>query len=81
MSLSFTNNGGDLSDFDAFFSDEQEAAMAAGGFTIVTAPKLVSYQIVGDASTKYAGSTFRIYLEVINSSGGNRKVVDNFVKQ
>jgi len=81
VSLSFTNDGGVLSDFDAFFSDDQEAAMIAGGFTIVTAPKLVSAQIVGDASTHYAGSTFRIYLEVINSSGGNRKVVDNFVKQ
>jgi hypothetical protein len=81
VSLSFRNNGGVLSDFDAFFDDVQEKAMTAALFTIVTAPKLVSYQVVGDASTHYAGTTVRIYLEVINSSGGNRKVVDEFVKQ
>lgn len=81
VSLGFTNNGGVLSDFSAFFNDDQASAMAFYGFTIVTGPKLVSYTIVGDASTHFAGSTFRTYLEVINSSGGNRKVVDEFVKQ
>jgi len=80
-SLSFTNNDGVLSDFTAFFNQTQLDAMTAGGFTIVSGPTLVSYQLVGDASTNYKGTTFRTYLEVINSSGGNRKVVDEFVKQ
>ncbi len=81
VSLSFTNNGGVLGDFDAYFSDVQQTAMEGALFTIVTAPKLVGYQLAGDASTHYAGTRFRIYLEVINSSGGNRKVIDEFVKQ
>ncbi len=81
ISLSFTNNGGVLSDFSVALNDVTTEGLAAGGFTIVTAPKLVSYQIVGDASTKYSGSTFRTYMEVLNSTGGNRKLVDNFVKQ
>jgi hypothetical protein len=81
ISLGFTNNGGVLSNFSAFFNQTQKDAMATYGFTIVNGPTLVSYTLVGNADTHYAGSTFRTYLEVINSSGGNRKVVDNFVKQ
>lgn len=81
VSLSFTNNAGVFSDFDAFFDDNQAAAMAYYGFTIITAPKLISYEVAGNASNHYAGTKFRIYLEVLNSSGGNRKVVDEFVKQ
>ncbi len=81
ISLSFTNDAGVLSDFTVSLNDATTQGLADGGFTVVTAPKLVSYQIVGDASTKYAGSTFRTYMEVLNSSGGNRKLVDNFVKQ
>ena len=34
-----------------------------------------------DASNHYAGSTFRTYMEVVNSTGGNRKLVDNFTKE
>lgn len=81
VSLSFTNNAGVFSDFNAFFNDAQLDAMAYYLFTINSGPTLVSAQIVGDASTHYAGTTFRIYLDVKNSSGGNRKVVDQFVKQ
>ena len=81
ISLSFTNDGGVFSNFSVSLNDATTQGLANGGFTVVTAPKLVSYQIVGDASTKYAGSTFRTYMEVLNSSGGNRKLVDNFVKQ
>ena len=81
VSLSFTNNGGALSDFNVFFDNDQLDALAYYGFTIITAPTLVSYQLVGDASTKYAGSTFRTFLVLQNSSGGIRMVVDNFVKQ
>jgi hypothetical protein len=81
ISLSFTNDGGVLSDFSVGFNAATLQGLADGGFTIVTAPKLVSYQIVGDASTKYSGSTFRTFMEVLNSSGGKRSLIDNFVKQ
>ena len=81
ISLSFTNTNGVLSDFATSFNSSTLAGLADGGFTIVTSPKLVSYQLVCDASTKYAGTTFRTYMVVINSSGGKRSVIDNFVKQ
>jgi hypothetical protein len=81
ISLSFTNNGGVLSDFSVSFNAATLQGLSDGGFTVLTAPKLVSYQIVGDASTHYAGSTFRTYWEALNSSGGNRKLVDEFTKQ
>jgi hypothetical protein len=81
ISLGFTNTDGVLNNFNAFFNDIQKKAMSDALFTIVNGPTLVGYTLVGDASTHYKGTTFRTYLEVINSSGGNRKVVDNFVKQ
>jgi len=81
ISLSFTNDNGVLSDFSVYLNDATLQGLADGGFTVVTAPKLVSYEIKGDASNHYAGSTFRTYMEVINSSGGNRKLVDNFTKE
>lgn len=81
ISLSFTNTNGVLSDFAVYLNDATLQGLADGGFTVVTAPKLVSYHIVGDASTHYSGSTFRTYMEVLNSAGGNRKLIDNFTKQ
>jgi hypothetical protein len=81
ISLSFTNDGGVLSDFSVYFNDATLQGLSDGGFTVLTAPKLVYYEIVGDASTHYAGSIFRVYWEALNSSGGNRKLVDQFVKQ
>ena len=81
ISLSFTNNAGVLSNFSVSLSDQVKADIAAGGFTLATAPVLVGYNIVGNASTKYKGSTFRTYMVLINSSGGTRSLIDNFVKQ
>lgn len=81
ISLSFTDNAGVLSNFSVALNSATLDGLAAGGFTVLIAPKLVSYQIVGDASTKYAGSTFRTYWSVQNSSGGVRTLIDNFVKQ
>ncbi|MGE5519323.1 MAG: DUF1735 domain-containing protein [Candidatus Dadabacteria bacterium] len=80
ISLTFDNNGGVLSNFKVFFTPALIDEIAAGGFTILAAPKLVSYNIVGNASTKYAGSTFRTYFSFLNSSGGTRTLVDNYVK-
>lgn len=81
VNLSFTNTNGVLSNIAVSLDAASQAAIAAGGFTIVTAPKLVGYGIVGDASTKYAGSWFRIYMVVLNSSGATRTLIDQFVKQ
>ena len=79
--LSFTNANGTFSDFSVAFDDAGTQGLTDNGFTLVTAPTLVGYEIKGDASTHYSGSTFRVYYEVINSSGGHRKLLDNFVKQ
>lgn len=81
VNLSFTNTAGTLSNFNVSIDAASMAAITAGGFTVVTAPKLVGYKIVGTAATKYAGSTFRIYMVLTNSTGATRTVIDNFVKQ
>ena len=81
VNLSFTNTNGVLSNFTVAMDAASIAAANAAGFTIVTSPKLVGYQIVGNASTKYAGSIFRIYMVLTNSAGATRTVIDNFVKQ
>lgn len=81
VTLSFTNTGGVLSNFSVAFDASTASGLAAGGFTVATAPVLLSYSISGDASNHYAGSTFRTYFSLINSTGGVRTLVDNFVKQ
>lgn len=81
VTITFDNNNGVLSNFKASFDAATRANLAATGFTIATAPKLVSYQIVGDASTRYAGSYFYTYFSLINSSGGTRSMIDKYVKQ
>src|SRR5438105_3254870 len=81
VNLSFTNTSGTLSNFNVSLDAAALAALAAGGFTVVTAPKLVSYQIVGTAATKYAGSRFRIYMVLLNATPAMRTVIDQFVKQ
>jgi hypothetical protein len=80
VALSFTNNNGVLSNFSVAFDDFTTNGLVAGGFTIATAPILLSYSISGDASNHYKGSTFRTYFVLINSSGGTRTLVDKFVK-
>jgi hypothetical protein len=81
VNLTITNTNGVLTNPVVSLDAASTAAIIAGGFTIVTAPKLVGYKIVGTASTKYAGSTFRIYTVLLNSTGATRTVIDNFVKQ
>ncbi|MGZ3908568.1 MAG: DUF1735 domain-containing protein [Flavisolibacter sp.] len=81
VTISFDNNNGVLSNFKASFDAATLTNLAAGGFTIAVAPKLVSYQLMGDASNHYAGSTFRTYFSLINSSGGTRSMIDKYVKQ
>jgi len=81
VSLGFTNNAGVVSDPFVFLNETTTDNLAGVGFSVLTQPKLVSYQIKGDANNHYAGTTFRIYFEVLNSSGGNRKTINEFVKQ
>jgi hypothetical protein len=80
VTLSFTNNNGTLSNFSVSLDATTLKNISAGQFTIATAPVLVGYKIVGTAATKYVGSSFRIYMVLINSSGGTRTVIDNYIK-
>ncbi len=80
VNLAFDNNNGVFSNFNVYLDDATKKVIADNNFKLVVL-KLVSSQIVGDASTKYAGSTFRIYIEIMNSAGRLRTVVNNFVKQ
>ncbi len=80
VSMAFTNTAGVISDPYTFIGKSLQSALDGGGFTVATAPVLVGYTIVGDASTHYKGSTFRMYFEVINSTGGNRKTINVFTK-
>lgn len=83
ISLSFTNTGGVFSNFTGFLEDKikNEITDPAGfGGSIITSTVLVGYNIVGNAGTKYAGSSFRFYTSIKNSGGGIRTLVDNFTK-
>jgi hypothetical protein len=81
VNLSFTNTAGVLSNFQVSLDANALADIAAGGFTILTAPKLVEATIRGNAANHYAGSVFRIYLAIVNSGGNTRTLIDNFTKQ
>jgi len=81
VSIGFTNTNGVISDPYVFIDEATQKAIDDNGFQVITAPKIISYQIVGDASTHYTGSTFRVYFEIVNSSGGNRKTINNYTKK
>jgi len=80
LDLGFTNTNGVLSNFTLDIEASTKTGLAAGGFTGAVA-KIVNYQIVGNASTKYAGSRFRVYFEVVNSTPAVRATINEFVKQ
>ena len=80
LALTFNNNSGTLSSFNVSIPPSTQAVLAANSFSVPVL-KLISAQIVGNASTKYAGSTFRIYMEVINNTGALRTLINKFVKQ
>lgn len=80
VNLAFDNNNGVFDNFSVFLDDATKKTLADNNFKLVVL-KLVSATVVGDNSTKYAGTTFRTYMEIINSSGRLRTIVDNFVKQ
>jgi hypothetical protein len=80
LALNFTNTAGVLSGFNISIYDPGNE-VAAGGFTVAIAPKLIDATIRGTAANGYAGSTFTVYTSLINSSGGVRTTVDQFTKQ
>ncbi len=75
--LSFKNTAGVLSNFTVSLSDP---SAVNGDIAVVTSPVLVGFKIVGNASTKYVGSVFRIY-SAFSFKGTVRQVIDNFTKQ
>lgn len=79
--LTFDNNGGVLSNFSVGFDDATSKGLSDGGFTVATAPTLLSVNIAGNAANNYSGTTFRTYFSLINSSGGTRTLIDKFVKK
>jgi hypothetical protein len=81
VSLGFTNNNGVITDPFVFLNETTTDNLTSVGFTTLSGPTLVAYEIKGDASNHYAGTMFRIYYEVLNSSGGNRKTINIFTKQ
>jgi hypothetical protein len=84
MTLDFTNSAGVLSNFTGFLDSKYQTEItdpAGFGGSITTSSSLVGYSLVGNSSTKYAGSTFRYYTAIKNSSGGIRTLIDTFVKQ
>lgn len=81
LAISFDDNAGTLSNFQVYFDATTKAGLAAGGFTIAQAPVILSYQVSGNSTNGYSGTTFRIYFQLINSSGGTRTFIDKYVKQ
>jgi hypothetical protein len=81
ITLSFTSTNGVLGGFSVSLDATTTAGLAAGGFTVVTPPKLVGFAIAGNAGNQYAGSVFRVYMVLLNSNNATRTVIDSFVKQ
>ena len=79
--LSFTNNNGVFSNFRVSLDSKSIADAAASGFTLVTPPKLIHAKIVGNASTRYAGSSFSFFIQWSPAPGLLRSLVNTFVKQ
>lgn len=78
--LSFTDNNGVLTDFEASFDAVTQAGLKTGGFTIASNPKIVAYTLAGNAANGYAGTRFRIFYSLINSGGAGRTFINNYVK-
>jgi hypothetical protein len=81
ITLSFTSTGGVLGNFSVSLDPATIAGLAAGGFTVITPPKLVGFAAKGNAADGYRGTTFRTYMVIQNSTPAIRTVIDEFVKQ
>ncbi len=81
IELQFTNNGGVLSNFNTILDATTLADIPAGGFTLLDGPKLCSpVQVVGTVATNFIGTHFRTYIQYLNSSGGTRTLINDFIK-
>jgi Domain of unknown function (DUF1735) len=81
LAVSFDNNNGTLTNFKVYFDATTTAGLSAGGFTIAQAPIFTNVQLAGNSANNYKGTTFRIYYQLINSSGGVRTFIDKYVKK
>lgn len=81
VTLTFTFSNGEISNPVLSIDASTQKAIDDGGFKVIVPPTLVTSVIVGDPSTHFKGTNFRYYFEIQNSSGGDRKTVNNFVKQ
>lgn len=83
LTLSFANNMGTLSNFSIAVDAATQKALDDNGFKVLEGPVLLGSSIVGDQSTHFAGSWFRIYLKVQNNASppGIRATINTFVKQ
>ncbi len=81
VTLSFNNNSGVFSGFALSLDAATKKGLADGGFTVIQTPFLVQATLVGTQSTHYAGTTFRIYTVLQNSTPAIRTLIDQFVKQ
>jgi hypothetical protein len=80
LTLTFTDNNGVLSNFEASFDDVTLAGLKAGSFTIASNPKIVAYTLKGNAANHYSGTSFRIFYSLVNSGGAGRTFINNYVK-
>ena len=82
--LSFNISGsGSTTSFSSFavsLDNATTTGLTAGGFKVISAPILVESNIVGNLSTHFAGSTFRIFTVLQNSSPALRTLIDQFTK-
>ncbi len=81
--LGFTNTGGVPSNFTTSLSAATFAGIASGGFILNDGPKLTAggaVIVVGNAASNFIGTRFSTYIQYINSTGGVRTLVNDFVK-
>lgn len=78
--LSFTITNGVFSNFSATLDAKSLADYPLGGFSLGSNAKIINATIRGTAANGYAGSTFRFYVQYINSAGGVRTLINTFTK-
>ncbi len=81
--LGFTNTSGVLSNFTTTLTAATFAGITAGVFILNDGPKLTAggqVIVVGNAASNFIGTRFSTYIQYINSSGGTRTLINDFVK-
>ncbi len=81
--LGFTNTGGVLSNFTPSLSATTFAGITAGLFVLNDGPKFAAGGapvVVGSVASNFIGTRFSTYIQYLNSAGGTRTLINNFVK-